>query len=204
MAMREEGRKRLVVGISGASGAIYGVRALEILRRLGVETHLVMTRSAQITLGHETTWKPAEVGALADAVYRPQDIAAPISSGSFRTIGMLVAPCSVRSLSEIATGVTSNLLTRAADVVLKERRRLVLLVRETPLHLGHLRAMAAATEMGAVVMPPVPAFYAKPASIDEMVEHTVGRALDLFGLDGGTVRRWGEEPPPEPDDIAEI
>jgi 4-hydroxy-3-polyprenylbenzoate decarboxylase len=204
MTAGDDGRRRLVVGISGASGAIYGVRALEMLRRLGVETHLVMTRSAQITLGYETERKPTEVAALADAVYRPQDVAAPISSGSFRTIGMLVAPCSVRSLSEIATGVTSNLLTRAADVVLKERRRLVLLVRETPLHLGHLRAMAAATEMGAVVMPPVPAFYAKPASIDEMVEHTVGRALDLFGLDSGTVRRWGEEPPPEPDDIAEV
>ena len=191
------GRPRLIVGISGASGVIYGVRALEILRRLGVETHLVMSRSAQVTLGYETARKAADVAALADVVYRPQDIAAPISSGSFKTVGMLVAPCSIRSLSEIATGVTSSLLTRAADVVLKERRRLVLMVRETPLHLGHLRAMAAATEMGAVVMPPVPAFYARPQSIDDIIDHSVGRALDFFGLDSGTVRRWGGEFRPE-------
>ena len=190
-------RQRLIVGISGASGVIYGVRALEILRRLGVETHLVMSRAAQVTLGYETARKAADVAALADFAYRPQDIAAPISSGSFKTIGMLVAPCSIRSLSEIATGVTSNLLTRAADVVLKERRRLVLMVRETPLHLGHLRAMAAATEMGAVVMPPVPAFYARPQSIDDIIDHSVGRALDFFGLDSGTVRRWGAEFRPE-------
>ena len=191
------GPPRLIVGISGASGVIYGVRALEILRRLGVETHLVMSRAALVTLGYETARKVADVAALADVAYRPQDIAAPISSGSFKTVGMLVAPCSIRSLSEIATGVTSNLLTRAADVVLKERRRLVLMVRETPLHLGHLRAMAAATEMGAVVMPPVPAFYARPQSIDDIIDHSVGRALDFFGLDSGTVRRWGAEFRPE-------
>nr|WP_309486562.1 UbiX family flavin prenyltransferase [Ancylobacter mangrovi] len=189
------GPRRLIVGISGASGAIYGVSALEMLRGLGIETHLVMTRSAQITLAHETRLKVAEVQALASVTYKADDIGAAISSGSFRTMGMLVVPCSIRSLSEIATGVTSGLLTRAADVVLKERRRLVLMVRETPLHLGHLRSMAQATEMGAIVMPPVPAFYARPQSIDEMVRHSVGRALDLFGLDSGTVCRWGEKTP---------
>jgi 4-hydroxy-3-polyprenylbenzoate decarboxylase len=186
-------RRRLIVGISGASGVIYGVRALELLKELGVETHLVMTRAAQITLAHETTRKPVEVSALASVAHKIDDIGAAIASGSFRTLGMLVAPCSIRTLAEIATGVTSNLLTRAADVVLKERRRLVLMVRETPLHLGHLRSMAAVTEMGAIVMPPVPAFYAKPHSIEDMVDHTVGRALDLLGLDTGTVTRWGED-----------
>jgi 4-hydroxy-3-polyprenylbenzoate decarboxylase len=185
-------RKRLIVGISGASGAIYGVTALELLRGLGIETHLVMTRSAQITLAHETRLKVADVAALADVNYKAEDIGAAISSGSFRTMGMLVAPCSIRSLSEIATGVTAGLLTRAADVVLKERRRLVLMVRETPLHLGHLRSMAQATEMGAVVMPPVPAFYTQPETVEDIVKHSVGRALDLFGLDSGTVKRWGE------------
>ncbi|CAH1658246.1 MAG: UbiX family flavin prenyltransferase [Chelatococcus sp.] len=184
--------RRLIVGISGASGIVYGVRALEILRRLGIETHLVMTRSAQITLAHEMSLKVADVHALASVVYKAEDIGAPISSGSFRTMGMLVAPCSIRSLSEIASGVTSGLLSRAADVVLKERRRLVLMVRETPLHLGHLRSMTQVTEMGAIVMPPVPAFYARPESLDEMVAHSVGRALDLFDIDAGTVRRWGE------------
>jgi flavin prenyltransferase len=186
--------RRLVVGISGASGALYGVRLLELLRPLPLETHLVVSRSAQLTLAAETAVKPAELAALADAVYSPADIAAPIASGSFRTIGMVVAPCSVRSLAEIAYGTTSSLLTRAADVVLKERRRLVLLVRETPLHLGHLRAMIAATEAGAVVYPPVPALYAGPESIAAMVDHTLGRVLDLFDLDPGTVRRWGGLP----------
>jgi 4-hydroxy-3-polyprenylbenzoate decarboxylase len=184
--------KRLIVGISGASGVIYGIRTLEVLRRLGIEAHLVMTRSAQVTLGHETALKPAEVQALAGVAYRVDDIGAAIASGSFQTMGMIVAPCSIRSLSEIATGVTSNLLTRAADVVLKERRRLVLMVRETPLHLGHLRSMVQATEIGAVIMPPVPALYAKPATIDDLVDHGVGRALDLFGIETGLVRRWGE------------
>jgi 4-hydroxy-3-polyprenylbenzoate decarboxylase len=187
-----EAPRRLIVGISGASGIVYGVRALEILRRLGIETHLVMTRSAQITLAHEMSLKVADVHALASVVYKAEDIGAPISSGSFRTMGMLVAPCSIRSLSEISSGVTSGLLSRAADVVLKERRRLVLMVRETPLHLGHLRSMTQVTEMGAIVMPPVPAFYARPESLDEMVAHSVGRALDLFDIDAGTVRRWGE------------
>lgn len=187
--------QRLIVGISGASGIVYGVRTLEILRRLGVETHLVMTRSAQVTLAHEMTLKVADVNALAAVVHRADDIGASISSGSFRTMGMIIAPCSIRTLSEIATGVTSSLLTRAGDVVLKERRKLVLMVRETPLHLGHLRSMAEVTEMGAIVMPPVPAFYPKPQTVDAIVDHTVGRALDLFGIDTGLVKRWGEPAP---------
>jgi len=191
--MSSEQTRRLIVGISGASGIIYGVRTLEVLRRLGVETHLVMTRSAQVTLAHEMTTKVADVNALASHVHRPEDIAASISSGSFQTMGMIIAPCSIRSLSEIASGVTSTLLTRAGDVVLKERRLLVLMVRETPLHLGHLRAMAAVTEMGAIVMPPVPAFYAMPSTVEDIVNHSVGRALDLFGLDAGLVVRWGEK-----------
>jgi len=183
---------RLIVGISGASGAIYGVRLLEMLRPLPVETHLVMSRAAEATLALETDYKAAAVRALADVVYAVGDIAAPISSGSFRTMGMIIAPCSVRSMAEIAGGVTTTLLTRAADVVLKERRRLVLVVRETPLHTGHLRTMTALSEIGAIIAPPVPAFYAKPQTIGEMVDQTLGRVLDLFDLDSGTVRRWGE------------
>ena len=191
--MAESGRKaRLVVGISGASGVIYGVRLLKLLKNLPVETHLVMTRSAELTLAYETDLKVSDVQALADSVYPVSDMGAALSSGSFRTIGMVVAPCSVKSLGEIAVGATSNLLTRAADVTLKERRRLVLMLRETPLHLGHLRAMLAVTEMGAVIAPPVPAFYARPQSLEEMVDHTLGRVLDLFGLESGTVKRWGE------------
>ncbi len=184
------GTRRIIVGISGASGAVYGVRMLEALRSAGHETHLVITRSAQVTLRYELSLKVAEVQALADVNHRSDDIGASISSGSFETVGMIVAPCSIRSLSEIATGVTSSLLTRAADVVLKERRRLVLMVRETPLHLGHLRTMMQVTEMGAIVMPPVPAFYNKPESVDDIVNHSVGRVLDLFGIENSLVRRW--------------
>lgn len=184
--------KRFIVGISGASGVIYGVRLLELLRRAKVESHLVMTRSAEVTLAHETDLKVAAVRAMADRAYGVDDIAAAISSGSFKTEGMIVAPCSIRSLSEIATGVTSNLLTRAADVTLKERRRLVLLVRETPLHTGHLRTMTQVSEMGAVVFPPVPAFYTRPKSVSDIVDQTLGRALDLFGIEIGAVKRWGE------------
>lgn len=185
-------RPRLIIGISGASGAIYGVRLLELLRELPVETHLVMSRSADVTLALETGLKPAELRARADVVHAVADLAAPISSGSFQTMGMIIAPCSIRSMAEIATGVTTTLLTRAADVTLKERRRLVLMVRETPLHTGHLRTMTALSEMGAIIAPPVPAFYAKPRSLDEMIDQTLGRILDLFGLDTGRVRRWGE------------
>ncbi|MBB3063759.1 UbiX family flavin prenyltransferase [Limibacillus halophilus] len=182
----------MIVAISGASGAIYGVRALEMLRGTDIEAHLVVTRSAQITLAQELHMKAADLHQLADVIHKADDIAASISSGSFITLGMLVAPCSIRSLSEIASGVTSGLLSRAADVVLKERRRLVLMVRETPLHLGHLRSMTQVTEMGAIIMPPLPAFYTKPKSIDDIVNHSVGRALDLFGIDVGTLQRWGE------------
>ncbi len=184
--------RRLVVGISGASGIIYGVRALELLKGSGIETHLVMTRSAEVTLAYETSLKVKEVQALADVVHPIHDIGASISSGSFKTLGMLVAPCSIRSLSEIATGVTSTLLTRAADVVLKERRPLVLMLRETPLHTGHLRSMTAASEMGAIIAPPIPAFYFGPRTIDDIINQSIGRALDLFGIELGVVRRWGE------------
>ena len=193
-------RRRIIVGISGASGIVYGLRVLEALRETDLETHLVMTRSAQVTLGYELPVKVAALQALASVHHRIDDIGASISSGSFQTLGMIVAPCSIRSLSEIATGVTSNLLTRAADVVLKERRRLVLMVRETPLHLGHLRAMTQVTEMGAIVMPPVPAFYAQPQSVDDIVNHSVGRALDLFGIENSLVRRWYDPDVPQETD----
>lgn len=186
-------RRRMIVGMSGASGFIYGVRLLELLRKVDVETHLVISRPAQVTMAHELPLKLAGVKALADVVHNVDDFGAAISSGSFPTMGMIIAPCSVRSLSEIASGVASNLLTRAADVVLKERRRLVLMVRESPLHLGHLRSMVQVTEMGAIVAPPVPAFYHKPATVDDIVNHTVGRTLDLFGIDSGVVKRWGED-----------
>jgi 4-hydroxy-3-polyprenylbenzoate decarboxylase len=180
-----------VVGISGASGAVYGVRALEAARELGVETHLVVTKAAALTLSQELGLGPADLAAKAEVTHRLADVGASIASGSFRTLGMIVAPCSVRTLSEIATGVTSSLLTRAADVTLKERRPLVLMVRETPFHLGHLRTMVRVTEMGAIVAPPLPAFYAQPHSLEEMVDQSVGRALDLFGLDWTPVKRWG-------------
>ena len=194
MPQNGERRPRLIVGISGASGIAYGARLLTLLRDLPVETHLVVSRAAEMALALETDLKPADLRARADVVHAIGDMAAPISSGSFRTLGMIIAPCSIRSMSEIATGVTTTLLTRAADVVLKERRRLVLAVRETPLHTGHLRTMTALSEMGAIIAPPVPALYAKPQTIDEMIDHNVGRLLDLFGLDSGTVRRWGESP----------
>ena len=182
----------MIVGISGASGVIYGVRMLEMLRELGIESHLVMSKSAEITLAYEMDMKVAAVRALADYDYPMEDIGAAPSSGSFRTLGMIVAPCSIRSMSEIATGVTANLLTRAADVTLKERRRLVLMLRETPLHSGHLRNMLSLSDMGAIIAPPVPAFYARPDSIDDLVNHSVGRVLDLFDLDAGNLKRWGE------------
>lgn len=183
--------RRLIVGITGASGAIYGVRLLRLLQAAGIETHLVISRSAKITLAKELDTSVAEVTALADVVHQVDNIGASISSGSFKTAGMVIAPCSMRTLSEIVSGVTSSLLTRAADVVLKERRRLVLLVREAPLHLGHLRSMTAATEMGAIVYPPVPAFYARPDSLEQMVDHTLGRVLDLFDIETKAVSRWG-------------
>jgi 4-hydroxy-3-polyprenylbenzoate decarboxylase len=183
--------RRLIVAMTGASGAIYGVRLLKLLQTTDIESHLVISRSAKITLTQEMGIGAAEVSALASVVHPVDNIGASISSGSFKTMGMVIAPCSMRSLAEIASGVTSSLVTRAADVVLKERRRLVLLVRETPLHLGHLRAMTAATEIGAIVYPPVPAFYARPTSLEQMVDHTLGRVLDLFGIENAAVSRWG-------------
>jgi 4-hydroxy-3-polyprenylbenzoate decarboxylase len=191
--MQDATPKRMIIGISGASGVTYGVRLLQLLRNAGVETHLVMSKTAELTFAYETDLKIAEVRELANVCHAIDDMASAISSGSFRTAGMIVAPCSMRSMSEIASGVTTTLLTRAADVVLKERRRLVLMVRETPLHTGHLRTMTALSEIGAIIAPPVPAFYAKPENLEDMVEHTVGRVLDLFDIDIGVVRRWGED-----------
>ena len=186
-------RPRLVVGISGASGVAYGLRALDACRELGVESHLVMSRASALTLAQETQLSVAEAASKADVVHKVADVGAAIASGSFRTLGMIVAPCSVRTMSEIASGVTASLLSRAADVTLKERRPLVLMVRETPLHLGHLRTMVRLAEMGAVLAPPLPAFYARPSSLEDMVDQSVGRALDLFGLSWAPVRRWGTD-----------
>jgi flavin prenyltransferase len=182
--------QRLIVGISGASGTVYGIRLLEILRDAGIETHLVMSKSAEMTMAYETDLKPKDVRALAAVHYPNADIGAAISSGSFPTMGMVIAPCSIRTMSEIASGVTASLMSRAADVVLKERRRLVLAVRETPLHVGHLRSMLTLAEIGAVVSPIVPAFYNRPKTVDDIINHTCGRLLDLFGIDAGIVKRW--------------
>ncbi len=188
---------RLIVGISGASGTIYGVRLLEMLRHAEIETHLVMSKSAEMTLAYETDLKPKDVRALACVHYPNSDIGAAISSGSFPTMGMVIAPCSIRTMSEIACGVTASLLSRAADVVLKERRRLVLALRETPLHVGHLRNMTTLAEIGAVVAPIVPAFYNRPKTVDDIINHTCGRLLDLFGIDTGVVKRWKGGPAEE-------
>jgi 4-hydroxy-3-polyprenylbenzoate decarboxylase len=182
--------RRLIVGLTGATGIVYGIRLLEALQATDIETHLVMTRAAARTLAHETDRTVDDVRALADVTWPVADIGAPIASGSFRTMGMVVAPCSVRSMSTIAAGTTDNLLTRAADVVLKERRPLVLLVRETPLHAGHLETMLRLARIGAVLMPPVPAFYTHPQSIGDIVDQTVGRALDAFDLDLRLFPRW--------------
>src|ERR1700704_4847425 len=191
--MQDQAPKRLIIGISGASGVTYGVRLLQLLRNAGVETHLVMSKTAEQTFAYETDLKIAEVRELANVTHAIDDMTAAISSGSFRTAGMIVAPCSMRSMSEIASGVTTTLLTRAADVVLKERRRLVLMVRETPLHTGHLRTMTSLSEMGAIIAPPVPALYARPKTVDELVDQSVGRIFDLIGLDAVTTKRWGED-----------
>src|ERR1700689_1746986 len=191
--LKESASARLVIGLSGASGVAYGIRLLEALKDLNVESHLVMTKPAEMTIGYETQLKPKAVAAKADYSYAVTDIAAPIASGSFKTKGMIVAPCSVRTMSEIATGVTASLLTRAADWMLKEPRPLVLMVRETPLHLGHLRSMTALAEMGAIILPPVPAFYAEPKTLSDLVDQMVGAALDLLGYEWPDVRRWGED-----------
>jgi len=185
-------KPRVIVGITGASGAIYGISALEALNKLGVETHLIISPNAQMTIALETEYKLAEVKKLASVVHPATDMAAPISSGSFRTLGMVIAPCSMRTLGEIASGVTASLISRAADVILKERRKLVLMVRESPLHLGHLRNMAAVTEMGAIVAPPVPAFYNHPRNLEDIVQHSVGRVLDLLDIQHNLVSRWKE------------
>ncbi len=192
--------RRLVVGISGATGIAYGIQVLRFLRAAGIETHLVVTTAGQRTRAYETDLSVRDLQALADVAYKPADVGSAIASGSFRTAGMIVAPCSVRTLSAIAHGLGDNALTRAADVTLKERRRLVLLVRETPLTLAHLRAMAAVTEMGGVVMPPVPAFYLHPRSVDDIVDHTVARALDLFSVDVPGAPRWGDDTGPTDSD----
>lgn len=184
--------------MSGASGVAYGIRLLELLRGAAVETHLVMTKAAEMTLACETDIKPDQVRALADVNYGINEVGAGPASGSFRSLGMVIAPCSIRSMSEIVSGVTSNLLTRAADVMLKERRRLVLMVRETPLHAGHLRSMTRLAELGAIIAPPVPAFYPRPQSIDDIVNHSAGRVLDLFDIDVGAVVRWREDRPSRP------
>ena len=183
-------KERVVLGISGASGVAYGIRLLAALRELGLESHLVMTKAAEMTIGLETDLKPKAVARLADKAYAIGDIGAAIASGTYRTKGMIVAPCSVRSWSEIATGVTTNLLTRAADVTLKERRPLVLIVRETPLHVGHLRTLTQLAEMGAIILPPVPAFYDEPHKISDFVDQIAGRALDLLGYDWPKRKRW--------------
>ena len=184
--------KRLIVGIAGASGVIYGIRTLEILKRAGVETHLVMSPAAELTMSYETDIKPKAVRQMADVFHPVGDIGASISSGSFPTMGMLIVPCSIHTMSEIAYGITDSLLSRAADVVLKERRRLVLALRETPLHGGHLRTMTQLSDMGAIVAPIVPAFYTRPKTLDDIIDHSVGRLLDLFGIDLGMVHRWKE------------
>ncbi|MBV9395624.1 MAG: UbiX family flavin prenyltransferase [Methylobacteriaceae bacterium] len=187
-------KRRLIIGITGASGAIYGIRALQILRSLGdIETHLILTPAGLRTIAEETEIKPEEVRALAHCVYDHRDIGAAISSGSFQTMGMLVAPCSVRTLSGIAHSYDSELVVRAADVCLKERRRVVLLFREAPLHAGHIALMDQATRNGAIIVPPVPAFYTQPKTIEDIVDQTVGRALDLFGIDTNVVKRWRQE-----------
>jgi 4-hydroxy-3-polyprenylbenzoate decarboxylase len=183
--------KRLIVAITGASGAIYGIRALEMLQTVpDVETHVILTSSAQRTIAHETSYRSDEVRALADHYHNPKDIGAAVSSGSFVTAGMLVAPCSIKTLSGIAHSYNENLVVRAADVCLKERRRVVLMLRETPLHAGHIDMMAQATRNGAIIMPPVPAFYALPVTLDDVVNQTVGRALELFDIALPGIKRW--------------
>ena len=190
----------LVVGISGASGIIFGVRLLQVLRGTNIPAHLIFSKSAAQTLKVETDVSLSELKGLANVCYSNNDISAAVSSGSFKTRGMIVIPCSVRTLAEVAHGGGESLLSRAADVVLKERRRLVLVVRETPLHAGHLRNMLAATENGAVIMPPVPAFYHCPTTLDQIIDQTVGRCLDLFNIDAGIVKRWHAINPPDDDD----
>ena len=185
--------KRLIIGLSAASGVMLGVRALELLKETDIESHLVISKATALTVASETDMHIDDIRTLADIVHPVGDIGAPISSGSYKTLGMLIAPCSIKTMGEIASGVTSNLLSRAADVVLKERRRLVLMLRETPLHAGHLKNALAVTEMGAVVNPPVPAFYTRPVTVDDIITQSTARALDLFDIETSALKRWGEE-----------
>ena len=182
--------QRMIVAVTGASGTIYGIRILQALAQQGIETHLVMSDAAKLTMAIETPYEPRQVEAIASVVHSVKNIGASIASGSFQTMGMIVAPCSVNTMSEIAWGMTSNLISRAGDVILKERRRLVLLLRETPLHAGHLKTMLQATENGAIVMPPVPALYTRPQSVEDIIDHTVGRCLDLVGIETNLSKRW--------------
>lgn len=183
--------KKIIIGITGASGAVLGIRLLEVLRDVkNVETHLIISKAAQITITHETDWAVKDVQKLANVVHKFEDIGAVCASGSFKADGMIIAPCSVKTMSEIATGVTSSLMSRAADVMLKEKRKLVLMVRETPLHSLHLRNMANLSDAGAFIIPPVISLYSKPKTIDDMVNHIIGRALDVFDIEAGIVKRW--------------
>jgi 4-hydroxy-3-polyprenylbenzoate decarboxylase len=191
--LTESQDKRLIVGVTGATGIVYAARALKVLRSIGIETHLIVSRAGQVTRAYETDLSKADLASLADHVYAIMDMGAPVSSGSFKTLGMLIAPASMRSVAEIATGVTSSLLTRAADVVLKERRRLVLMVREAPLNLIHLRNMVTITEAGGIIFPPVPAFYSRPTTLEQVIDQSVGRALDQFGLHTDIFPRWDED-----------
>lgn len=184
---------RLIVAISGSSGIIYGIRLLQILQKLEVETHLIVSKAGQLTRAYETNMSAAELKALATVYHPCMDIGASLASGSFKTMGMIIAPCSMKTLGEIAHGISSSLLTRAADVVLKERRKLILLPRESPLHLMHLNNMVTITQMGGIICPPVPAFYNKPQSIEDLIDNTLGRVLDLFHLDSGLVKPWGKD-----------
>jgi 4-hydroxy-3-polyprenylbenzoate decarboxylase len=184
-------KPRLIVGLSGSSGLPYGIRLLEVLRRLGShEVHLILTEAAKLNISVETDWRVKDVEALADVVHNPMNISASIASGSFRTEGMIVAPCSIRTLSAITHSFADNLLVRAADVTLKERRRLVVMPREAPLHVGHCKLLYEASQLGVIVFPPMPTFYGRPRTIDDMLDATVGRVLDLFGIDAGLVKRW--------------
>ncbi len=193
---------RLIVGMSGASGAIYGIRLLEVLKAVpAVETHLVMSATARMNIAIETDWQVRAVEALADVVHHPDNVAATISSGSFKTDGMVIAPCSMKTLSAVVHSFADNLVSRAADVVLKEGRRLVLMPRESPLHLGHCKLLYEAAQMGIVIAPPMPAFYNRPQSVDDIVNHSVGRVLDLFGLDAGLVNRWAGAGRADKDDV---
>lgn len=194
MTISGRSKKRLVIGISGATGVIYGIRLLELLKQTDIETHLVVSKAGHQTRTYETDYSASALTDLADYNYSNADIAASISSGSFKTIGMIIAPCSMRTLADIACGTTSTLISRAADVVLKERRRLVIMARESPLNLVHIDNMRKITEMGGIIAPATPAFYSKPNSIDDLINHSVGRMLDLFDIELGLVKRW-ENPP---------